>query len=254
MTWASRCPSGGIPVHPLGNLLILEAGRTVAYDKRSGQRIWRTGKFRPGYGSPAAFDSLDGVLLAVLNNDYLLVLRADNGSEVARTKWETKYATNGTTPIVAKTSIFVSTGYDKGCALFELDASAGTLTRAYSHREMRNHFNNSVLWQGHLYGIDGNSHHARSCRLVCMEFESGKVSWSQRGFGCGSLLIADETLIILSDDGRLVTAEAAPDEYREIGSAQVLSGRCWTVPVLAQGRIYCRNASGDLVALAARPQ
>ena len=194
------------------------------------------------------------MLLALLNNDYLLVVRADNGSEVARTKWETRFATNGTTPIVSKSDIFVSTGYDKGCALFRLDAAAGELTSTYQNRDMRNHFNNSILWKGHLYGIDGNSHHARSCRLVCMEFASGEVRWSQRGFGCGSVLIADETLIILSDDGRLVTAEATPQAYREISSAQVLSGRCWTVPTLANNRFYCRNAAGDLVALEAKPQ
>ena len=32
----------------------------------------------------------------------------------------------------------------------------------------------------------------------------------------------------------------------------VLNGRCWTVPVLANGRIYCRNAAGDLVCLDVR--
>lgn len=246
-----KLPEWGFTCSPLvlGKLLILEAGRTVAYDKRTGERIWRTGKFRAGYGSPVAFDSPDGVLLAVLNNDYLLVMRADNGKEIARTSWETKYATNGNTPIVFGSNIFVSTGYDKGCALFKLDAAGKTLTRVYSNREMRNHFNNSVLLEGHLYGIDGNSHHARSCRLVCMELASGEVRWSERGFGCGSLLIADNKLIILSDDGRLVTADATPEEYREINSAQVLSGRCWTVPVLSGNRIYCRNAAGDLVAL-----
>jgi len=32
----------------------------------------------------------------------------------------------------------------------------------------------------------------------------------------------------------------------------VLGGRCWTVPVLANGHIYCRNAKGDLVCLNVR--
>ena len=31
--------------------------------------------------------------------------------------------------------------------------------------------------------------------------------------------------------------------------AQVLGGKCWTVPVLANGRIYCRNAQGTLICL-----
>jgi len=29
----------------------------------------------------------------------------------------------------------------------------------------------------------------------------------------------------------------------------VLQGKCWTTPVLAGGRIYCRNAAGDVVCL-----
>ena len=31
--------------------------------------------------------------------------------------------------------------------------------------------------------------------------------------------------------------------------AQVLGGKCWTTPVLANGKIYCRNVKGDLVCL-----
>ncbi|MFT5527988.1 MAG: hypothetical protein ACI9HK_005974, partial [Pirellulaceae bacterium] len=30
---------------------------------------------------------------------------------------------------------------------------------------------------------------------------------------------------------------------------QILKGRCWTVPVLAAKRFYCRNAAGHLVCL-----
>jgi len=59
--------------------------------------------------------------------------------------------------------------------------------------------------------------------------------------------LADGKLIILSEAGKLVIAEASPDKYKEISSAQVLSGKCWTVPVLANGRIYARNAAGRLV-------
>ena len=28
--------------------------------------------------------------------------------------------------------------------------------------------------------------------------------------------------------------------------AQVLGGKCWTAPVLANGLIYCRNSRGDI--------
>ncbi len=58
---------------------------------------------------------------------------------------------------------------------------------------------------------------------------------------------ADGKLIVLGEKGKLVIAEATPDGYKELASAQILEGKCWTVPVLANGRIYARNAAGDLV-------
>jgi len=247
-----KLPEWGFTCSPLvlGDMLVVDAGRTVALNKQTGKWIWRTEKSRSGYGSPCAFPSDQGLLVAVLNNDCLLVVRAIDGTGVAQEKWETKYATNSTTPIVVGEQIFISTGYNKGCALLQLDGNG--LEYVYDNRKMRNHFNNSVLWEGHLYGIDGNSSSSRTCKLVCMSWETGQVRWEQRGFGCGSLLVADGKLIVLSDDGRLVTAEATPEQFRQIDSAQVLHGKCWTVPVLSHGRIYCRNAVGDLVCLDVR--
>ena len=32
-----------------------------------------------------------------------------------------------------------------------------------------------------------------------------------------------------------------------VGRKRILSGRCWSVPVLAHGKIYARNAAGRLV-------
>ena len=46
-----------------------------------------------------------------------------------------------------------------------------------------------------------------------------------------------------------LVAEASPTSFTPISRAQVLGGKCWTVPTLANGRIYCRNAKGDLVCL-----
>ena len=189
-------------------------------------------------------------MVAVLNNDYLLILRADDGSEVAKEKWETPYKTSSTTPIVANNHIFISSGYDKGCALLRL---AGTeLELVYHNKEMRNQFNNCVLWEGHLYGIDGQTSSSRNCKVVCMEWSTGEVKWTHRGLGAGSLFIADGKLVIFSDQGQLVLAETDPDQYTELGMYEALQSKCWTVPVLAGGRIYCRNATGDLVCVDVR--
>lgn len=246
-------PEWGFTCSPLvaGNLVIVDVGPTVALDKQSGQVVWKTKRYRPGYGSPALFTHAGQLLVAVLNNDGLLVLRPDDGSEVAFYAWETNYATNSTTPIADGDTLFISTGYGKGCALVRL--ADGRLEEVYRNRNMRNHMNNCALWDGHLYGIDGQANSSGSCRLVCLKHETGEVAWSHRGLGCGSLLAADGKLIVLTDEGTLVLVEATPESYRELGRVRVLTGRCWTVPVLAGHRVYCRNAAGDLVCVDLSP-
>lgn len=242
-----KMPDWGFTCSPLvlDKKLILEAGRTSAFDTRTGEKLWQTKLYRPGYGSPRAFQRHKEMLVAVLNNDKLLVVNANDGTEVASFPWTTHFKTSSTTPIVHDDTIFLSTGYNQGCALLRWQGDE--LELVYENREMRNHMNNSVLWNGYLYGIDGNSHNPRTCRLVCMNYETGKVAWKKRGFGCGSLMLANGKLVILSDRGTLVLAEASPREYRELGRTELFDERCWTVPVVVAGRVYCRNAAGDLV-------
>ncbi len=54
-------------------------------------------------------------------------------------------------------------------------------------------------------------------------------------------MFADGHLIILGDRGKLGLVEATPAAFHETANAEVLSGLCWTVPTLANGRLYARN-------------
>jgi len=100
--------------------------------------------------------------------------------------------------------------------------------------------NSSVLWQGHLYGVDEN-------QLRCLDFATGEVKWTDKASGKGSLILADGKLIVFAEKGELIVAEATPKEFKPLARAQVLGGKSWTSPVLANGRIYCRNSGGDVV-------
>jgi outer membrane protein assembly factor BamB len=77
--------------------------------------------------------------------------------------------------------------------------------------------------------------------------QSGKVRWAERSLGKGSLMAADGKLIVLGEKGQLVVADASASGFKPLARAQVIGGKCWTSPVLANGKIYCRNSTGDLV-------
>lgn len=231
----------------LEDQLILEAGRVVSFNKISGELNWQTEKHTAGYGSAVSFDHQNAGLIATLDSDALRLVKADDGAEIDAFPWKSPFRTNSTTPIVHEGTIFVSTGYQVGCGLFRL--VDGKLELVYDSRKMRNHFNNSILYDGYLYGFDGNSNFGRVVNLTCMKHDTGEVMWTESGLGCGSLMIANGKLVILSDDGRLVIAKATSEGYDEVASASVLEGRCWTVPVLLDGCVYARNAAGKLVAV-----
>ena len=67
-------------------------------------------------------------------------------------------------------------------------------------------------------------------------------------------MAADGKLIVLGDRGELMVAPASPEGFKSAARAQVLGGTCWTVPVLANGLIWCRNSRGDVVCVDVRAQ
>jgi outer membrane protein assembly factor BamB len=249
-----QMPEWGFTSSPVlsGNNIILDFGYVVALDRQTGDIVWNSPrKYRPGYGAATAFEMDGQSLLAVLNNECLLVVRAEDGSEVASYPWTTQHRTSSTTPIVRGPYIFISTGYEEGCALFEF--SGADLETVYDNREMSNHMANCVIWNGHLYGFDGNSHSSRNVKFACMDFASGELYWAERGYGCGTVTMAGETLVVLSDDGELVLIEPDPSGLKEIARARVVEPTCWTVPVVAHGLAYCRNDLGQTVCVDLRP-
>jgi outer membrane protein assembly factor BamB len=176
----------------------------------------------------------------VFNSSGLVILDPKDGRELMLHPWRTDWNVNAAIPIVSGDKVFISSGYNVGCALLQVSGDKPVVI--WQNKNMRNHFNSCVLWKGYLYGVDES-------QLRCLDWETGDVKWTQRGLGKGSLMLADGKLIIMSDKGKLVIAEASPDEFKELASVKVLSGLCWTVPVLSNGKIYCANHEGDLICL-----
>jgi outer membrane protein assembly factor BamB len=227
-----------------GNLVIYNAGTYgIALNKADGSTVWQNGKSACGYatGVPYTIGGQKSIAMAV--SKELVGLNPVTGKVMWKFPWKTSYDINAADAIISGDTIFISSGYDKGCAL--LKVSGGKVTKVWQNKNMRNQINCSMLWEGHIYGFDGQV--GGGGKLTCLEFATGEKKWSQGGMGTGSLMLADGKLIILGEKGKLVIAEASPGGFKELISAEILTGKCWTVPVLANGRIYARNAAGQLV-------
>lgn len=228
------------------DLVILNAGTSgVALKKDDGSIAWKSDTGVCGYatGVPLTLDGQNCIVMMV--SKEAVALNPATGEVLWSFPWETNYDINAAEPLISGDKIFISSGYNRGCALLKIDENK--VTELWQNKNMCNQINSSVLWEGFIYGFSGQVGGRGKGELKCMEFESGNVKWSQEGMGTGSLMLANGKLIILSEDGKLVIAEASPEEFKEISSARILTGKCWTVPVLANGAIYARNADGRLV-------
>lgn len=227
-----------------GDLVIANAGRAgTALDKKTGRIVWTSSSEPGGYATPVPFEMNGQRAVAIFSAKTLVAVDPRTGRKLWEFPWETGRDVNAADPIVRGDKIFISSS--TGSALLQVRSNQVTVVWNKPNF-MRNYFNPPVLLGGFLYGIDGTTH--RPTALACVDFNTGERKWSQPNFGSGALMAADNKLIIL-DKGELIIADATPEKYTERARAQVIGGKCWTVPVLSNARIYCRNAIGDLVCL-----
>ena len=224
-----------------GDLVVQNMGSAgVALDRKSGKVVWVSGKSAGAYATPVPLTIGGEQCLAILARQSLVAVKTATGQEVWSYPWQTSYDVNAADPIVVGDKIFISSGYNRGGTVLKLGAP--TPEKVWENKNMRNHFNSCVLWQGHLYGPDDSG-------LRCLAFDTGNLKWTDREFRKGSLMVADGKLVALSERGELIIAEPSPAGFKPISRAQILTGKCWTTPVLSNGHIYCRNAVGDVVCL-----
>jgi outer membrane protein assembly factor BamB len=236
-------PEWGLSGSPLieGKLVILNAGTGgVAIEKATGKVAWSSGKGSAGYSSPVAFTQgqIRGAL--IFNTKELVAVNVATGQPLWQHRWATSYGVNAADPVLIGDRIFISSGYNQGCALLQMRGNGVSVL--WHNRNMRNHFNSCVVLQGFVYGFDESE-------LRCLDLQTGAVKWRDGGPGKGALIAADGKLIVLGETGELMIAEATPTAFKTVARAHVLGGRCWTAPVLANGRILCRNARGNLICL-----
>ena len=258
--FGSNMPRWGFSTSPLvdGELLLIEVGgkgekSIVAFNKNSGDVVWSSHKDKLGYSSPIAITVKGVRQIICFTGTKLVSVSPTDGTIYWKYPWKTGYDVNAATPVfIPPDKVFISSGYDKGAAVLQMrvfvspdndraatdqiKANQGTvrIKEIWKNRKMKNQFATSILHENYLYGFDNSI-------LKCIEANTGEEQWKSRGFGKGTVILADGHLIILSDRGKLGLAEATPAGYIEKASAKVLNGLCWTVPTLANGKLYVRN-------------
>ncbi len=243
----SRWKYSGSPL-VVGGQVIVDVGgsgnSTVALDANTGAKIWGSGNQSAGYASPIPFLQGKTAAVMVFKGTRMVAHDFKSGKQLWEIPWKTSYDVNASSPVIIGNQFLISSGYKDGrAAVFNI--TSGAPKKVWQNDDIKTKMSSCVVYKGHVYGVS-----EKKGMLMCIDQANGKTLWSERKGGqFGTLMIADGKLIVLTDTGELVIAEAQSSGYKELAAGKVLDGRCWVAPVLANGRIYAKTNKGQMVCI-----
>ncbi|HEY7474104.1 MAG TPA: PQQ-binding-like beta-propeller repeat protein [Vicinamibacterales bacterium] len=224
----------------------------VAYDRRTGERVWAALNDQQAYSSPMLVTLADTRQLVVLTATRLVGLTPGKGELLWQYPWATQMGINASQPLVVSDSrVFISSSYGVGAALIEIsrDKDKFRVREVWRNTRMKNKFTSSVLHEGFIYGLDESI-------LTCLDAATGDMKWKGGRYGYGQIVLASGHIIVLTEDGDLALVRATPAKHEQISRFSAIEGKTWNHPALADGYLLVRNlqemAAYDLRARAAR--
>ena len=243
---------GGLAGSPLilGDKLILNGSPGgMALDAKTGRTLWKSGSGPGGHASPVPLRIGRNTYLAIHSPRALTIVDAADGKQIWTTERRQPIGVNAPDPVIDGTKVFVTAGRAFGGALFDVTGDTKPL---WEQVGLSSHWHTSVLVNGFLYGPDGNNSEGAGrspTSLRCLDWKTGEIKWTEPKLEFNGLIAVGGKLLVLTEMGDLVLAEASPSAYKELGSARVIAGRAFTAPVFANGKVYARNTKGDVVCL-----
>ena len=221
----------------------------VALNKNTGEPVWRCavpGGARAGYSSIVVAE-LGGVRQYVAyTGGGLFGVEAKTGKLLWRyDKTTGPVGMSILTPVVGDGLVYSGNDRLGGAAVRILvEGGAASANEVYRGMKLPRMIGGAVLVREHLYGASGNA-------LVCAEFKSGEVKWSERSVAPGAVAYADGRLYLHGESGEMALVEATPEAYREHGRFTMPNPpeqranrgeKAWAYPVISGGRLYIRDA------------
>src|SRR5258705_1647027 len=238
-------PTYGVAASPLieqEKLIVLTGagnGRSVVcYDKHDGKIIWSALDDAMGYASPMLVTLAGQRQLLVCAAKRTVGLRLEDGALLWEYPWQVLHDQRPIAqPVMLGTNRFLlSAGYFTGCAAIEIarTETGFAARKVWQNKNLKNKFTSSVLWQGHIFGLDEDI-------LTCLDAQTGERRWKDGHYGYGQLLLANGHLIILSGDGDLVLVRATPKRLEELARFPAIHRKTWNHPAIAHGKLLVRN-------------
>ncbi|MCC7375965.1 MAG: PQQ-binding-like beta-propeller repeat protein [Verrucomicrobiales bacterium] len=225
------------------DLVVVTGGQTrgptvLAYRRSDGEMQWKSGTDRASYASPILATLAGRSAILSFNAGTLTAHDPKTGEEILNQKWGLDGPPKAAQPVVVGGDrVLVTAGYGMGCELFQVSAEADgklKLTSVWKNSRLKAQFNSVAVREGHFYGLDDGL-------LACVSVANGERKWKDGRYGSGQSLIVDDLVVVQSESGAVILAEAKPYGFRELGRVAALSSKTWNFPTVAGRYLLARN-------------
>jgi hypothetical protein len=155
----------------------------------------------------------------------------------------------GSSPLVCGDVVFITSNYGYGGHATRVSYSNSTFvaTAAWSNPAQESHWSTPVHFQGSIFGTFVPDY--VEAELRCVDAANGTTRWAVPGFGRGGTLLVGTNLLLLTERGDLVLAEANTNAYVELARFQAIpdyqpdNNKCWNVFAVSDGQVYVRSTA-----------
>ena len=213
----------------------------AAYERASGNWVWRGGRLQSSYGSPPLAELAGTKQVLITNFEGIEGSDLRTGKPLWNYTWTGNTRVNCSQPLIINAKagrVLFCTGYDQGSVLFDLlpDGAGGFGVKPVwlSPGKMRTKFMTAIMHKGFVYGLDEGI-------LACLDIKTGEQVWKGGRYQHGQILLAGGLLIVQAEEGDVVLVK--PDQQIDLGWARFLPclPKTWNNPVLAGRMLLVRN-------------
>ena len=222
------------------------SGQTyLAFKAESGEVLWKAGSDRAVHSTPIVA-TIHGVQQAIFMVERGIVARDPaNGRELWHYPFPYRTST-AASPVVWGDIVNCAAAYGVGGAACQVKRTGDqwevTELWRIPGKDAEAHWSTAVVHDGYLYGLYGHRDFGNN-PMKCIDIRTGKIQWTQPGFGPSQVIMVGNRLVATTDAGVLKLIEPTPTAYRELASAKVIEGKVWASPAFSDGQILLRSTT-----------
>ncbi len=216
----------------------------AAFRTSNGSLAWRVENENMTHSTPVV-TTIHGVRQVIfITWNGLVSVKAADGQFL----WSFPFSYNGTclgaSPVVCSNIVFITQSYYPRSEAIRIDRDDETWSAtSLWHNSVQMIWMTPVCYGGAIFGPTGNNG-GTTTPLVCLDLMTGATRWSYNGFGRGSLILVNNTLVGLSEAGWLRLIRPATNAFEQVASFHAItSGSCWNAPAVCDGRLLVRSTT-----------